>query len=484
MHSFQDLGLDAALIERLGELGYRTPTAFQEEAVRVIARGTTAVGVASAGSGKTLAYALGIASRLDPGSQALQALVLRPTDELAAATAEAIHRLIAPQGGCVALVDAGRVGAPVVGQAAVASPSSALAALEHSAIKLDQLQLLVIDGASAIVELGGAEALETVTAQVPKEAQRVLLTSELTRTVEDWIERHARRARRLTSVPAEVERLAGAAAEYYAAPRREWLPVLMAALEAAAAKGNDRVSLFCRVPREVEELSDRLTVRGVQLAERGDESGVSIFCADETEAPRGALSISWGSPADVESLRRRVQNATRTLIFLEPDELPHLQRLANALDARLTATRARPSSDAAQSVEVTREQLRKAAATRDLEPYMLLLEPLLQEFTPVQIAAAAAALLRERAPTISKPALPAFTRLYFGVGRRDGTRPADLVGAITGEASVKGDQVGRIELRDTYSLVEVSSGLADRVIKSLATTTIRGRPANVRAYRE
>ncbi len=111
MHSFQDLGLDAAPIERLGELGYRTPTAFQEEAVPVIARGTTAVGVASAGSGKTQAYALGIASRLNPGSQALQALVLRPTDELAAATAEAIHRLIAPQGGCVALVNAGRVGA-------------------------------------------------------------------------------------------------------------------------------------------------------------------------------------------------------------------------------------------------------------------------------------------------------------------------------------------------------------------------------------
>lgn len=484
MHSFQDLGLDAALIERLGVLGYRTPTAFQEEAVPVIARGTTAVGAASAGSGKTLAYALGIASRLHPASQALQALVLRPTDELAAATAEAIHRLIAPQGGTVALVDAGRARSPVVGQSAVASPTSALAALERSAIKLDELQLLVIDGASAIVELGGAEALETVTAQVPKEAQRVLLASELTPTVEHWIDRHARRARRLTSVPAEVKPMAGAAADYYAAPRREWLPVLMAALEAAAVKGNDRASLFCRVRREVEELTDHLTVRGVHHAKPGDEAGVSILCLDETEVPRGALSISWGSPPDVESMRRRVETAARTLIFVEPDELPHLQKLAKALAVRLTAVRGRPSSEAAQSAEVTREQLIRAVATRDLEPYMLLLEPLLQEFTPVQVAAAAAALLRERAPTIPKPALPAWTRLYFGVGRRDGTRPADLVGAITGEASVTGDKIGRIDMKDTYSLVEVSAGVADKVIRSLATTTIRGRPAKVRVYRE
>jgi ATP-dependent RNA helicase DeaD len=115
---------------------------------------------------------------------------------------------------------------------------------------------------------------------------------------------------------------------------------------------------------------------------------------------------------------------------------------------------------------------------------MLLLEPLLEEFTPSQLAAAAAALLRERLPDAPPQPLPAWTRLYFGVGRRDGVRPADLVGAITGETRVTGEQVGRIEIRDTHCSVEVAASVADQVIKGLATTTIRGRPANVRVFRE
>jgi ATP-dependent RNA helicase DeaD len=70
------------------------------------------------------------------------------------------------------------------------------------------------------------------------------------------------------------------------------------------------------------------------------------------------------------------------------------------------------------------------------------------------------------------------------VGRRDGIRPSDLVGAITGEAPIGGDRIGRIEIRDTFTSVEVAASVADKVIKSLATATIRGRPANVRVFRE
>ncbi len=115
---------------------------------------------------------------------------------------------------------------------------------------------------------------------------------------------------------------------------------------------------------------------------------------------------------------------------------------------------------------------------------MLLLEPLLEEYSSAELAAAATALLREKGPERATQPLPAWTRLYFGVGRRDGVRPADLVGAITGESSVRGDRIGRIEIRDTFSAVEVAAPVADQVIKALAGATIRGRPTNVRVFRE
>ena len=65
------------------------------------------------------------------------------------------------------------------------------------------------------------------------------------------------------------------------------------------------------------------------------------------------------------------------------------------------------------------------------------------------------------------------------MGSRDNVRAGDLVGAITGEAGITGAQVGKIELRDTFSVVEVAADVADRVIKALNGTTMRGRALRV-----
>ncbi len=480
MSGFDELKLDDDLLEHLRALGYRQPTALQSEAIPVIARGTTAVGVASAGSGKTLAYGLGLAARLDPAGPGPQALVLRPTDDRAVACAEALQRLLRPRALTVAAV---QPRGPTAAHVAAASPSAALAAVEHSAIKLQGLRAVVFDGASAMLGLGAAGALETLTAQIPKDAQRILLTAELNRDVEDWLDRHARRARRLTYIPAEAPPLAHVTVEFHAAPTATWMPVLAGLLSGASAKAGGWGLVHCRFEQEARQLADRIAVRGIPCRV-GPESEVTSVVAWGTGSPSAAYSVSWGSPPDVVSFQQRFASAARAIAFLEPREFPHLQRLASALSVRLSPLKIAVPPDAQSSVQLTREQIREALAQRDLEPYVLILEPLLEEFNPIQLAAAATALFRELRPAAPPQPLPAWTRLYFGVGRRDGVRPADLVGAITGETAVTGDRIGRIEIRDTYSSVEVAASVADRVIKGLATTTIRGRPANVRVFRE
>jgi ATP-dependent RNA helicase DeaD len=482
MSDFADLKLDSDLVEHLIGLGYLLPTALQVEAVPVIARGTTAVGIASAGSGKTLAYGLGLAGCLDPAGPGPQALVLRPTDDGAARTADTLHRLLGGRGLSVGVL---RPDAAATTRVVTASPSSALAALERSAVKLDGLKTLVVDGVSAMTTLGAGEALETLTAQIPREAQRVILTSELTQEVEDLIERHARRARRLTYLPTDVEPLADASLEFVAAPAHEWLPVLVRLLGGGAKGGGREIRrIHCRREDESAALADRLTVRGIGIAASSDEPGVRIEWGSTAAVEPAALSISWGTPPDLPTFRARIEGSARTIVFAEPRELAHLGRLAKLLAVRLSALSSAVPPEALRSAQTTRDLLREAASSRDLEPYMLLLEPLLVEFTPTQIAAAAASLLRERVPDDPAQPLPAWTRLYFAIGRRDGVRPADLVGAITGEASISGEDIGRIEIRDTHTSVEVAATLAEKVIKALATATIRGRPASVRVFRE
>jgi hypothetical protein len=71
-------------------------------------------------------------------------------------------------------------------------------------------------------------------------------------------------------------------------------------------------------------------------------------------------------------------------------------------------------------------------------------------------------------------------RLFVGAGRAAGVRPADLVGAITGEAGVPSRALGAIEIADKFSLVEVPDALADRIVAALKATKIRGNKVHVR----
>ncbi|MBC8144506.1 MAG: DbpA RNA binding domain-containing protein, partial [bacterium] len=75
-------------------------------------------------------------------------------------------------------------------------------------------------------------------------------------------------------------------------------------------------------------------------------------------------------------------------------------------------------------------------------------------------------------------------RIYIGVGRSANIRPQDLVGAITNEANIRSAEIFGIEIADRFSLVEVASDVADRVIEALRSTTLRGKRVSVRRDRE
>jgi ATP-dependent RNA helicase DeaD len=78
----------------------------------------------------------------------------------------------------------------------------------------------------------------------------------------------------------------------------------------------------------------------------------------------------------------------------------------------------------------------------------------------------------------------AVARLFIGAGRQAGIRPADLVGAITGEAAINSRELGAIEIADRFSLIDVPESRADEIIAALRATTIRGSKVSVRRDRK
>jgi ATP-dependent RNA helicase DeaD len=130
-----------------------------------------------------------------------------------------------------------------------------------------------------------------------------------------------------------------------------------------------------------------------------------------------------------------------------------------------------------------RASLREVLTASDVRREVLAIEPLLAEFDGVEIAAAALRLLEQQRPV--RPATAAaqtgpMTSLFVNLGERDGVRPQELVGAVTSTAGIPGSQIGKVEVRDTHSIVEVAASVAELVAGKLTGSTVRGRRVQAR----
>jgi len=127
--------------------------------------------------------------------------------------------------------------------------------------------------------------------------------------------------------------------------------------------------------------------------------------------------------------------------------------------------------------------------TGNVDAELALLDPLFERFDPAEVAAALLALQREagsgtRDTVVTTPGEGARVRVFVGLGKKDRASAKDLVGALIREAGVAKDDIGRIEVRESFSVVEVAAAAVDRAVRGLTGTTIRGRRVLARLDRE
>jgi len=186
--TFANLGLAPALLSALGRMGHTEPTPIQRQAIAPALAGRDVLGSAQTGSGKTLAFALPLLQRLQHNSNRVrqtQALVLVPTRELAMQAGEVLQTLAQhlPQRVKVSVFFGGvsinpqmtglRGGTDVV----VATPGRLLDLLVHNALKLDHVATLVLDEADRMLDLGFADELAQVLAQLPAQRQNLFFSA-------------------------------------------------------------------------------------------------------------------------------------------------------------------------------------------------------------------------------------------------------------------------------------------------------------------
>ena len=271
------------------------------------------------------------------------------------------------------------------------------------------------------------------------------------------------------------------------------------------------VCLFFATEDRAADVGDLLALHGFPGGAPGDESVPVWLAVRELDArsaveSAGAIPVSCDAPAGPDALDRRHGGGTGGVVVILPRETTHLRDVARRTGYRIVPFPPKVRGAARSDLGALLERIEATTEDCDLAPYLVALEPLLARRGAEEVAAAAVALLRARAsatapgPSLGAspegsrstpgpqrvvpaatarrtkdPASIAFVRLYISLGERDNARPADLLGAITGEADVEGSQIGRIEIRDTFSIVEIQEPIAERVIRALNGITVRGR---------
>lgn len=266
--SFADLGLKPALVLALENLGFEEPTPIQEQAIPVLMTGRDLVGGAATGTGKTAAFSLPMLQMLPTkgGPIRLIGLVLVPTRELAVQVAEAIHDYGRQLGVQVLAVYGG---APIGRQMAaldrgmhivVATPGRALDHLKRGSLNFDDLEVVVLDEADEMLDMGFADELDAIMEATPPQRQTVLFSATLPRRITDIASRYLSNPQR---IQVAKEKVVGDGPlieqRSYLVPRGFKNQALGRILDVEAPTAT---LVFCSTRIEVDSLAETLNQRG------------------------------------------------------------------------------------------------------------------------------------------------------------------------------------------------------------------------------
>lgn len=541
--TFADLGLDAAVLKALKDVGYETPSAIQAATIPVLLQGRDVVGLAQTGTGKTAAFALPVLSQMETGHKNPQALVLAPTRELALQVCEAFEKYASHMKGVSVLpvyggqgygqqLSALRRGVDIV----VGTPGRIMDHLDKGTLDLSELKYLVLDEADEMLKMGFAEDVETILADTPSTKQVALFSATMPAQIRRISAQYLNDPEEIT-VKTKTTTSANITQRYLIVSYQQKIDALTRILEVENFEG---MIVFTRTKNETETVAEKLRARGYTAAAiNGDVAQVQrertvnqlksgkldILVATDVAArgldvERISHVVNYDLPIDTESYVHRIGRTGRAgrtgdaISFVTPRERRMLTAIEKATRQPLTEM-SLPSVDDVNATRLTRFDDAITAALEDTAAIATFRDVVAHyvahhDVPEADVAAALAVVAQGDTPLLleaeafrpqrfdnDRPARDArdggsrdgaprrdssgrFATYRIAVGRRQRVEPRQIVGALANEGGLRRNDFGAIQIRQDFSLVELPADLSNDTINRLADTRISGQLIDLR----
>lgn len=490
---FADLDLSKELLKAISDLGFEEPSPIQRMAIPPLLAGRDVVGQAQTGTGKTAAFGLPILQGVNQRSKKTQALILCPTRELAMQVAGELGSLAAHLRSISILPVYG--GQPLERQiralergvqVVVGTPGRVLDHLERRTLKLNELDVLVLDEADEMLDMGFREDIERVLGAAPENCRKVCFSATMPKPILELVKNYMNEpefikiAQKEVTVP-NVEQI------YYEVRQHQKGAALSLVLD---SQDFNKCIVFCSTKRGVDELTTQLLARGYQadalhgnlsqsqrdrVMQRFRSGAAEILIATDVAA-RGLdiddvdLVINYDIPLDVENYVHRIGRtgragkSGRALTFVTPREGYKLRDIARYTKARidrhdLPSRRAVNELKMERLMEDVRENvaahIKESQESNKMDRFALMLAPLLEgELDPKDVAAALLRMLMDKEQGLNEPEIePVAPRYEREPGRREpGDKPAWAQKGAKGRFPGKGPGKGVAQRRNLERL--------------------------------
>ncbi|NOZ70359.1 MAG: DEAD/DEAH box helicase [Chloroflexi bacterium] len=526
MTTFSELGLHPELVQTVTELGYADPTPIQAGIIPMMLSGSDVLGQAQTGTGKTAAFALPIIQQLDAEARHVQTLVLAPTRELAIQVARAIKDYGRAVNISVLAVYGGQSYDPQIRQlrrgvnVVVGTPGRLLDLARRRVLDLSHVSTVILDEADEMLSMGFIEDIETILSETPDERQTALFSATLPAPIRRLADRYMNNPQAVTI---KRKQLTVAAIEQraYLVNQHDKLAALTRLFEVEPITS---ALIFARTRVGTGELASSLTGRGFpaeslngdmsqaareQVLRRFRKGRIKVLVATDVAA-RGldiddiSHVFNYDLPQDPEVYVHRVGRTARAgktgvaITLVTPKEIYRLRQIQSFIHQTIE----RASLPTEQAIIERREQqlmedvqvwLKRGRTKREHEMVQALIE---QGYDPLDIAAVALKMARKDEK--QRPIMPmaevrdarprreqrsytsrrngrhnnatrtsherGMVRLVIDMGRVQGLRPNDVVGALAYHANISGRTIGKILISDRHTLVDVNEAVVGQVL--------------------
>lgn len=516
---FEELPISSDVKKAVADMGFEEPSPIQEKAIPQILEGKDVTGQAQTGTGKTAAFGIPAIDRIETENKKLQVVILCPTRELAIQAAEEINKLakykedlkvLAVYGGqpIDRQIKALKRGVQII----IGTPGRVIDHINRKTLKINDVKMVVLDEADEMLDMGFREDIETIIEGMPEERQTILFSATMSKTILDLSRRYQKNPELVKVVHKQLT-VPNIEQKYLEVKESTKLEVLSRLIDMC----NPKLSvIFCNTKKRVDEVVSQLQSRGyfadglhgdMKQQQRDRVMGkfrngtIEILVATDVAA-RGIdvddveIVFNYDLPQDEEYYVHRIGRTGRAgragvaYTFVAGKAIRKLKDIERYTKTKIKRQEVPSVSDVEEfKTSIFLEKVKNVIEEGHLGKYIDYAEKLLDEdYASIDLAAALLkmAMGQEKKEELDLTdeigetgAESGMVRLFINIGRNNQIQARDVIGAIAGETGIAGKLIGKIDIYEKFTFVEVPKEYAKEVLDIMKNNTIKGKKINI-----